>query len=277
MFKKIIIIVSISISFYVSAMETSICHLAKLSIEVQNLIASFVMDDYETDEEFIARTSVKKKEVFMDHYDHFALKIDSIVPKKWGIIKHRDKKINRVESCNRLKILLIQALAAMHSHNFCTGFIGLTVVDKEKNEMMYHMTADVNESFGCFALSRLGNIIIRAMCKKHDYTEDHFFIGASYKIELKIQNLKTNTMKTFEPDYTLNRINALEFNKQGTSFIIRGGKNVMDENDVSCYQLFSLKDLTKICPVSEKITPIKNLLQYYFREKGVCKSITSGS
>lgn len=172
-----------------------ICHLTHLSLEIQNLIASFL--DYETEEEFILRTQTRKE------------------------------AITTKGNC--------------HS-----------------------------------AVSSSGIMVATIMRDKNNYIMDDDYKYPSFNNNFIIQDLKNNRTATFKSASTLGRINAFEFNKQGTCFIIRGGKDSINEKDVSCYQLFSLKDPTKDIS-KNKMDPIKNKLQHYLIEKRVCKSITSGS
>jgi hypothetical protein len=277
MAKKIIIIMLIGIFFHAHAMELSkiksdICYLAMLPLDLQNIIAAFVMNDYETQEEFIARTQIKRALIESNDHDHY-IENDQLVQKNLTTVKQQYHKVTwRLEPHNGTKILLIRLLS-IKKNNVTNNVLRLVVVDKEKNKVMHRAIENIDRLYNKFALSPSGNIVASIIRKKNQYDYDNT-IGSFYH-QLKIKNLATKKSKNFEFAAHLNSINAFEFNKQGTCLIIRGGQYlVVNKDDVYAYRLFSLKnkkDITK-----NPIIPFEKTLQYYFKEKGVCKSITSG-
>jgi len=265
MFKKMIMIFSIVVIFQLNAMKQEPCHLDKIPYEVQNLIASFLMHDDETQEEFIDRTSVKREDIILDVYDHLALAADNAVLKSWEQpVKYRDKTIRQIKSFNTNKIVLIQKLGT-GTYNT----LGLTIVDTEKKEVLYSAIEDIDRKYLCFALSSSGKMIASVELVLWDFNLPSHL---AYKNELKIKNFDAKKARRFQSICTLKKINSLDFNKQGTHIIIRGSQVFQDKKDVSCYQLFSLKEPDKDISM-DKIINVEKTLRYYLREKFVCKAI----
>jgi len=114
--------------------------------------------------------------------------------------------------------------------------------------------------------------MVASVERAHQCYWDRDYAGPFYNNELKIKNLKVEKRGFFRSVCTLNKINSLDFNKQGTHIIIRGSQDFNNEKDVSCYQLFSLKEPGKDISM-DKIINVEKTLQHYFREKFVCKAI----
>lgn len=258
MFKKMVVFLACCVSFHMYAMEKEcqdICLLSTLPSDVQDLIASYLMAYDEEEKEFAERT---------EHHNYQTRSF-------------RSKDNNLRYACMIYAPNIDQKMyVGYRSSNEEVKVMILDEMREKKITITYG-----NDLPECFALSPQGTFLAAAIERK--YTEipecwmrylkeievDNF--GRRYYCfnVIKIINMVTNQTRTFP--VLIKSLYALAYNKQGNELIVHG--EMLQPSDKE-YKIFPLKQLIAGVPESDKN---KKSLNYYLREKRVCKSISNCS
>jgi len=262
MFKKMLMVLMVCFSFRVDAMKHNnvqiptkeSCLFLWLPLDIQDLIGQYLMSDYEKEEEFIKRTMQEDYMVQMFRLDDMLF---------YNCTMHCPDKTK---------------MATITFNQELKQDLNIIIVDTVEKE---EITVPYGKDYPlCFALSQKSAFCAATINRKYNsipkdwdkYVTDVTFIRNGSKNYffniLEIANLTTNHSREFVISF--DQLTSVAFNKQGTHLIVHGEKQ---RPSAKTYQIFPLKVAVKDAPKNDID---KGLLQYYFMEKFVCKTITNG-
>ena len=213
--------------------------LTKLPVEIQNYIAFFAYE-YELEKEFVERNH-KQKYVKFEYYKNF------IVP------SDRKCKGYSATFCPAQDNIAFLEL-------FCKDSLSskLTIIDRIHNKAVHTENMD-NIIHSSVALSRRADMCAIVQTRTIPL-RDLVPIKTSVNM-LMVKHIGTDTVQEFPVPNYFPTIEAIAFNKQGTSIIVDGYKQQ--------HIIFPLKVDAENARTSDKP------LQYYFNKKMICQNLAS--
>lgn len=239
----------------------NICFLARLPIDVQNMIASYLpFRNIETENAFIFRTEIKSHNVSDYHrqaqrYErpNGCFSGDSPDSLKKVFLDQSDTRRSRLVGSDRVP-------CKESEPQVLDQVAKLIDADKE-----YYQTVDV-------AISSDGQWFGRLAQKKVELPQNNGLFWAflrseldpGNRVQITIIHIPSNTKKDFNIPILLKSIIFLDFNKQGTKIITHG---VCYEKEEQTYFMWN------VVPEAEHKIKSKKTLAEYFKQRGVCKDL----
>lgn len=259
-------------------METpsDICHLARLPIDIQNMIATYLsFRTIESDADFIFRTEIKSHNVSDYHRDaqqyrrpHGFFSGDSPDSLKEVFLDQSDTHRSRVVGADRVprkgsKPVSLDAVAQL--------------IDEEKE---YHQTVDVTISsdgqwFGRLAQKKVEfsrgfvwqflSLVGVEEGNRAQITVIHIpnATGLS-EPQITVGHIPSGTKRDFAIPILLKSVIFLDFNKQGTKIITHGVCYDKEERTSFMWNLVTEE---------EHAAKSKKTLAEYLKQKGICKDL----
>lgn len=265
--KKYIVLNLVSFFVFQSyAMEVELkpCHLNRMPCDILNYIASFLMCDDETEEEFIARPRIQK-EITPECKNLFdELNLECIC---WSFCPDETKLAAVV--CVNPATLPINAIGYAHY---------LTIINLHgiKPEIMLQKTLSLEE-YECIALSSGGNMIAFFHNKRvRSHRGENFCIEPFLEIQKILKKNENGEIvitlgEKRELSPLILKPKSIDFNKQGTDLIVHG-KDA--DTQQAIHKIFSLKRVDPNQP--QAVVKPTHKLQEYFRDKLVCQKYIEG-
>ena len=225
------------------------CYLLRMPIDIQNLIAQYLM---ETEKEFVLRT-------MREEYELMTISLPRYVIHECTLSCPENTKTIKFDVSNCFQ-------ETLH----------MIVRDETEGK---DTTIDYDNGFPvCFALSQKGQFCAALINCSYEYIPKNWKkylwetrINRNNKKRyffnvLRVTNIQTKAAQERPINFEL--LTCVAFNKQGTHLIVHGEKKSAD-----LYQIFPLKMGENKPILKNADTKDTNLLHYYLREKGVCKTI----
>ncbi len=188
--------------------ENQVCHLARVPKDIRDYLAQFLkFNNIESDKDFIERTKPgNQKKVPEELYKHF------FKPKAF-ILSQGQAPALTVFCPNRAQIAIIENLCSNEGSQLI-----VTVIDRRTHKIQLKKSLDYLGAIDKIALSPCGNLLALAYEKiapSSGRTEE-----ITYENCLSILNLKTEEISSITRSFY--SIETMDFNKQGTKFIMQG-------------------------------------------------------
>jgi hypothetical protein len=267
MIKKYYIFLILFTILTTNAMETDdniTCYLAMLPIETRNYIASYLLFNSESDEEFIER-SIKSEIICDDHMllvKSYEQPEDSSFSLDWKLLVVTDTL--RTYSVDYTKIIILEKLK---DHPKVTVFDLQSETGKE-SQRLAQLSEENMGNILHIAFSRKGNFY--AQLQRHYSVEEE---GVSMKTCFIIKDVFSNKTQHFPVPFYYSGFISIGFNKQDTKIIVHAQENDMEKKVISEKEPKRWYHIIPLTSPEEHEAKSKRTLEMFLLQYGCCNNL----